>query len=113
MILSICISYFWFQIEEVVKEVNVYEFIFIFEEGYNIFVGERGVRLSGGQKQRIVIVRVFIMNFVFFLFDEVNNLKNKGLLIIIFEYNFLLLCFDEGLQFRNYFLKCYYEYFQY
>lgn len=37
------------------------------------------------------------MNFVFFLFDEVNNLKNKGLSIIIFEYNFLLLCFDEGL----------------
>ncbi len=43
------------EVIEASKMANIHEFIMSLDDGYNTYIGERGVKLSGGQKQRISI----------------------------------------------------------
>jgi ATP-binding cassette subfamily B protein len=57
-------------IERVAKAARMHDFIVSMPDGYDTWVGERGVTLSGGQRQRIAIARTLLLDPRILIFDD-------------------------------------------
>jgi ATP-binding cassette subfamily B protein len=61
------------EVIEASKKAHCHEFISRLPEGYNTFVGERGVKLSGGERQRVAIARAILEDCPILILDEATS----------------------------------------
>ena len=61
------------EIEAAARAAHAHDFLTALPQGYDSFVGERGVMLSGGQRQRIAIARAILRNAPVLLLDEATS----------------------------------------
>ena len=73
------------EIVEAAKKARIHETILEMEDGYDTYIGERGVKLSGGQKQRVSIARVFLKNPSILILDEATSALDNATEMLIQE----------------------------
>jgi ATP-binding cassette subfamily B protein len=61
------------EVEEAARRAEIHDEIMAMPDGYDTYIGERGVMLSGGQKQRVSIARVFLKNPPILILDEATS----------------------------------------
>ena len=61
------------EIFEAARKAKILDEIMAMKNGFDTYVGERGVALSGGQKQRISIARIFLKNPPILILDEATS----------------------------------------
>lgn len=66
------------EVQEVLKQVNAWDFVNKLEGGINANVGQAGGQLSGGQKQRLAIARAMLRNSKVLLLDEATSALDKN-----------------------------------
>ncbi len=71
------------KIIEAAKTANAHNFIAELPDGYDTFIGERGLKISGGQRQRLSIARALLKNPEIMIFDEATSaLDNESELLV-------------------------------